>query len=492
MTSGQSAKRRLFWSAVAFTIVFSIALMSIGIPCSQSGESSVSYVRRGVVYTLLIIIYLAWLLGEAKALRRSASSEEDPAKASSRAFPGEGFSRLLWPISIFLLLAFLSPPCTSDTYLYLQYGAMNVAGVNPYTTRSWDFPSVLSHISSWNETCMYGPLSLASFSLAARFVPLGIASALYTHKLVALAFHVLNGFMIWRALAGSRYRNLATLAYLANPMLLLEHVVNARADVFISSCAIVMIGSICMGRDGCAGAAICGGILAKTLPVIWLPLYLAYLVRHRRWAGLLFITLLSIASVAALSATFLPSVAAWGSLLNPGTKWRAMGSVHALFAEGLDLLHGLLPEIIQRKQGAVLYRFTQATYGVYCVGYAVLLYRVLVGRLPSAFDLISYLGWATLVLLLFATPWYQPWYATNLLPFVFLNLRARFFAITASTYALSSTLAYYVFSYSAEWWPQLGVNILTVVPPLALLVLGVRHPGFAQAVRMRPEANTTS
>jgi hypothetical protein len=156
-----------------------------------------------------------------------------------------------------------------------------------------------------------------------------------------------------------------------------------------------------------------------------------------------------------------------------------MGSVHALFREGLGSLGGLLPEIIVRKQGAVVYRFTQATYGAYCLGYAVLLYRVLVGRLSSVSDLISYLGWATLVLLLFATPWYQPWYATILLPFVVLNLRARFFGITASTYALSSSVAYYLFSYSGNWWPQLGVSILTVVPPLALLVLGARHPDLA-------------
>jgi alpha-1,6-mannosyltransferase len=460
--------------AVALAILLGFELMSIPIPLTPRVPSP-HYVRRGIEYAVLNIIYVLWLVRAARDLRRSGEPQGTHPWASRQDVPDQPFLRLLPPVSIFLILALMSHPCTTDISLYLQYGAMSLEGVNPYTNRAGDFPSALSPFITWYQTCMYGPISLATFMLAATIVPLSIPMAIYALKLACLGFHVLNGFLVWRALNDFSYRNLAALAYLVNPILLLEHVVNGRLDVVLCTSLILTITLIRKHSDWSVGLAIWGGVLAKTLPVIWFPLYVFYLFRHRRWASLGAITLLSIAIVVALSITLLPSFAAWGSMLNPGVKWRVMGSLHALFGGILDTLGGVLPEIISRKKSSVVYRLGQASYAVYCVGYAVLVWRLLFDRLPTAEDLISYLGWATLALLLLASPWYQPWYATILLPFVALNLRARFFAITSSTYAVSSSLAYYILSYSADWLPQLGVSVFTVAPPIVLIVLRVTH-----------------
>ncbi|MBD0328407.1 MAG: hypothetical protein ICV68_18480 [Pyrinomonadaceae bacterium] len=108
------------------------------------------------------------------------------------------------------------------------------------------------------------------------------------------------------------------MAYLFNPMLLNEQIVNAHLDVLLANTLIVLIGCLYSGRYVCDILAISVGFLVKTLPIIWLPLVFAFLFKQRRWRDLAAGFLLSLLIITVITYTFLPTVAAWKSLLNPG------------------------------------------------------------------------------------------------------------------------------------------------------------------------------
>jgi alpha-1,6-mannosyltransferase len=107
------------------------------------------------------------------------------------------------------------------------------------------------------------------------------------------------------------------MAYLVNPMLLNEPIVNAHLDVLLANTLIVLIGCLYSGRYGCGLLAISVGFLVKTLPIIWLPLVCAFLLNPRRWRDLAAGFLLYLLRITVINYTFLPTVAAWKSLLNP-------------------------------------------------------------------------------------------------------------------------------------------------------------------------------
>jgi alpha-1,6-mannosyltransferase len=112
------------------------------------------------------------------------------------------------------------------------------------------------------------------------------------------------------------------MAYLVNPMLLKEQIVNPHLDVLLANTLIVLIGCLYSGRYVWGILAIwVGFIVVKTLPIIWLSLVFAFLFNPRRWRDLAAGFLLYLLRITVITYTFLPTVAAWKSLLNPGLVW---------------------------------------------------------------------------------------------------------------------------------------------------------------------------
>jgi hypothetical protein len=111
--------------------------------------------------------------------------------------------------------------------------------------------------------------------------------------------------------------SLNTMAYLVNPMLLNQQIVNAHLDVLLANTLIVLIGCLYSGRYVCDILAIWVWFLVKTLPIIWLPLVFAFLFNPRRGRDLAAGFLLSLLRITVITYTFLPTVAACKSLLNP-------------------------------------------------------------------------------------------------------------------------------------------------------------------------------
>jgi alpha-1,6-mannosyltransferase len=194
---------------------------------------------------------------------------------------------------------------------------MSLHKINPYLNSSDSFVSNLSPFLHWLQTSTYGPVSLFFFSVSALAVPISPLMGVYFFKIICLWVHTLNAYWIWRLLKNSQNRSPIAMAYLVNPMLLNEQIVNAHLDVLLANTLIVLIGCLYSGRYVWGILAIWVAFLVKTLPIIWLPLVFAFLFNRRRGRDLAAGFLLYLLRITVINYTLLPTVAAGKSLLNP-------------------------------------------------------------------------------------------------------------------------------------------------------------------------------
>ncbi|VXD17895.1 conserved membrane hypothetical protein [Planktothrix serta PCC 8927] len=460
-----SQQKWLIYPAAFLALILAFELIRVGYD-SDSPAFLDGYIRRGVEYTLLNGIYILWLV---KGIRSHPSSDQT---AEADRYSLQDFSTLIKPGAIFLIAAWMSYPATTDPYLYLHYGMVALSSYNPYLVPAGDFTSQFSSLSPWSQTATYGPISLAFFMIAAATSSISIGVGIYSLKTLFLLIHLLNSYLIWNQVKTFERGNFITIAYLINPIILFEQVGNARVDVLLCTALILLVKFLIEGRYVRSVAAIWLGILSKTLPIIWAPLLGVFLLKLRRWKSIAFSLFLSIMLLFILSQTLLTEAHAWISLLNPGVAWHNAGSFHDILNRLLTLAKPFLPALIVQKQAGLVWLFKICTYILYCLYYAWICLRTFFRRHYTAFELILDLGWVTLTLFLFATPWYQPWYATVLICFVaLLNFRSPFFCFVALTYSVCSTVVYYLFAGGSEFIPLLFASIMTVVPTTLLLLL---------------------
>jgi alpha-1,6-mannosyltransferase len=157
--------------------------------------------------------------------------------------------------------------------------------------------------------------------------------------------------------------------------------------------------------------------------------------------------------------------AAWRSLLNPGVSGQYQSSPHSLAKTGLEMLRIFAPSALTlAEQRQWLMSFSTLTLIGFVLIYswiALRLYR----RSGSALQLLETMGWATLILLLLATPWLMPWYATVLLTFAALLPRARLFCYTSLAFGFSSSAQYLLQGHNA-----LKASVMIGLPLLVWMV----------------------
>lgn len=400
-------------------------------------------------FLALCILYLAWLY------------RNRTGKVISK------YSQILGSAIPFLTLSWLAYPITNDLYLYLQYGLMSLHRVNPYLTKAGDFQSGLTHLLDWSQTSTYGIVSLFFFIVSAKLAEIHLILGIYGFKLICLAFHILNGYLIWKILRQDLRRGRITFAYLLSPVLLFEQVTNAHIDVFLCT-GLIAIDQFLKQRKYLSALLITGvGFLTKTLPIVWLPLIGAFLIRQKRWKILTQFLLICAVAILALSLIVFPSIEAWKSILNPGVGNRTAGSLHNLL--GAVLLHtrSIIPSVAQEAIPIVFSRIMLLLFSIY---YGIMLFRIYKSHTVLESQLMVKIGWVTFALFAFAMPWYQPWYATILLPIAALNLEARFFAIASFTFSLVSTTAYFCLAFDQTKAGILG-SLLTVGSVIVLLLI---------------------
>lgn len=413
-----------------------------------------------IEFFALCVLYLIWLF----ETRRTTIARSS-------------FVELLNPAGLFLAVAWLAYPVTNDIYLYLQYGLMSLDRVNPYFVRAVDFNSSLSNLLDWGQTSTYGVVSLFFFIISARLAEINLFLGVYGFKLICLIFHTLNGYLIWRILKANTYRNQVTLAYLISPVLLFEQVTEAHVDVFLCTILIAIDQFLKQRRYFPALLMTSVGFLTKTLPIIWLPLIGVFLIRERRWRSIARFLFVSAIALIALKFTVFPSLGAWSSLFNPGVSGKTAGSWHNLLDAVLIRSGTVLPISTQSMIRGLFNRFTLFVFAIY---YAVTLGRIYLNRSITEHRLTVQIGWVTFVLFAFSTAWYQPWYATVLLPIAALNLQAPFFAIASFVFSLLSTVTYACLEYGTTATGIIAA-LLTMGSAIAMLILRPRIIAFIKA-----------
>ncbi|MEG4806567.1 hypothetical protein QUA82_02435 [Microcoleus sp. F8-D3] len=455
----------LYAAALAASIIFCIAMTSMGITkyysVLQGGDNYNDFPTSGFSlirvlingsYLIATVTYIIWLIQK----KQTSSSFLDICKY---AIP-------------FLALALIAYPQSSDIYMYLHYGAMSLQNINPYLNNPDTLISNVSPFFQWLQTSTYGPVSLFFFSLSALAVPISPLLAVYIFKIICVLVHTLNAYLIWRLLTNSENRNLITLAYLVNPMLLNEQIANAHLDVLLANTSIVLIGCIYYQRYVLAILAIWVGFFIKTLPIIWLPLVFAFLCKQRRWRDLAASVLLSLLIIAAVSYTFMPTVSAWRSLLNPGTADTTARSFH----HAINLFLNFWPNVSVETRESILSFLKYFAYLSWIVYYAGTLIKSFFRKNDGEINLVSDMGWTTLTLFLFATSWLMPWYPSILLPIAALSINSPHFVLTSLTFSLSPSII--LGGGAGTNAISLVTSFVSVVPPTALLIFGRKQARF--------------
>ncbi len=374
------------------------------------------------------------------------------------------FKQIIKPATPFLLLALIAYPLSNDIYLYLQYGLMNLRGVNPFIIPASYVSSVLMPLLYWLQTSTYGPVSQLFFTGSAIFIRVNPILGVYVFKLFCLLVYILNAYLIWRLLKESPSRSKLTIAYILNPFLLIAHVADAHVDVFLCFSVIVLIGCLFHRRYVAAILAIAAGFLTKTLPIIWLPLVVGFLISRRLWKTLAIAAGALTVVVLVLSQTIFPTLIAWKSLLNPGVSGLTARSIHHLVNLGLSFFNR---STFLENQPAIQ-QFSRVTVLGFAIFYSWKLLQPYLKRKYSEVDLVTDLGWVTMALLLGATPWLMSWYPSVLLPFAVLIRNLPIFSLSSLTFCLTTGAV--IGAGSGNTPLSLFGCLLTLGPVLAILL----------------------
>ncbi len=396
-----------------------------------------------LTYLALVILHALWVLMSPR----------------SRVVPR--FRAVLRHSSFFLLLAFIAYPLGNDVYLYIHAGLMNRLGVDPFTTPAGEFLSPLTPFVDWKQTSTYGPLSQLLFSWAAIALPIHPIAAIYLLKLFCLGVHILNGWLVWQTLP-ALHRGKAAIAYLLCPVLLMEQVASVHVDILVNTS--VLLTALCLARRRYALAfpALWGGFLAKTIPLIWLPLLGLFLIRQQRWKSLLAGMGLSAAIAIVLTLTVLPTPAAWYSLLNPGVSGQMHASLPALVRAGWETLPYFYADApTPSEYRPWLVSLTRYLLGVFVLFYGLTCWRMF--RRPyTMLHLLEDMGWVTLVLMLYGTAWLMPWYVSVLYAIAAVLPRAHRFRTVTLMFGISSS-AMYVLQRDAGLQSLCAVGLPTLI-----------------------------
>jgi len=391
-----------------------------------------------LAFVAICAVYWLWLRDAARAARTESASFARAAAPT-------------WPV---LAAALVSPPISSDPLLYLHYGTMALEGKNPYLFPSSALTSPFSSSVVWDQTCAYGPVALASFSLAARLASAfwGVAAL----KLLWLGAHLFGGYACFR-LASER-RTLLTRAFLFNPILLLAYLVDAHVDALVA--ALLLWGCVAMTRDRgrLALIAFAAATLTKGFALPALGFWFAWALSRRRYAIALSGVWLLAAIVALLALTLFPTLSAWQSLLNlvPNTG-RSIQHVLLLLGPSLGF---------DGPRAAALYSWLAR--GAFVVAAATLWLRAL--RSPDYGASLLARDFALLFLLacLFVVPFVPWWYSALVLAATLWNRAAASLRSVALVYGFCTAITLSAGSGLSR--AGLIGALLAIVPASALLL----------------------
>lgn len=420
----------------------------------------------GVSFLLVLLLAFAALWW---GLRRLSGATDSPSDV-----PVAGV--LAVAVVLRLLALPLTPSLSDDVYRYLWDGRVAASGSNPYLLTPDDESLAGLRDDLWTKTghreiaTVYPPLALGTFAAVAV-----LPEPLLAYKL-GLAAVDLAGCVLLLALARRRGSGLLALAYVWNPLLVVEGAGMGHVDVLGASLVIACVWLVSVGRNAAAGGAAALAVLAKLVPLVALPLWW----RHgdgrqgRRFA----------VGAAALLLPATVAVLLWTRGVPPGLVeyalrweyngpfyeplWRLIGVLQLdLAASGVvHVARVIFGGEVEATPWSTLYSYAYPQFLarlVLLVAAAVLWLR-LWRRRPDPVQ--AAFGAFGAVLLM--SPTFYPWYLIWILPWAALTA-ARAVLVLSATLPLAylpavAGLPYFPWAYGAVW-----------LPPLILLLLARRR-----------------
>ncbi len=188
------------------------------------------------------------------------------------------------PLLFFQTTLFFTPATlTTDIYNYAIYGEMPVVyGANPFLSTPGEFPqSTLYYLvpQYWHDApSVYGPLWIdLSVVVAAVFQNHALIHEILAYRLIATLAHLANTLLIWRIATRLRPATAvsAALAYGWNPSALMEFAFNGHNDALMLT---LLLGAVLLGltRPSLSALSIAGSIALKYTSVLVAPLLLLW------------------------------------------------------------------------------------------------------------------------------------------------------------------------------------------------------------------------
>ncbi len=376
-----------------------------------------------------------------------------------------------------LLALPLAPSLSDDVHRYLWDGRVAASGANPYRLTPNDPELTGLRDDLWQRTAhrdvatVYPPLALGLFA-AASVLPQPLAA----YKL-ALAAVDLIGCLLLLALARRRGSTVAALAYVWNPLVVIEGAGMGHVDVMGTSLVIACV-FLLPARHGsrsgprrslAAGAVAALGVLAKLVPFAAVPLWWRT-IRRDRPQGRLFAIGAACLLVPATAAVLVRTGGLPPGLVLYALRWEYNGPLHEPLWRLLDVLQldrvaaGLVHVIRLVFGGEIDEPPWQALYSR---TYPAFLSRILLLAAGGAAWLRVWrtgpgptgAAFAAFGIVLLASPTLYPWYLTWILPWAAL-LGVRGVLLLSATLPLAYLPAlagvdYFPWVYGAIWLPPL-------------------------------------
>ena len=365
------------------------------------------------------------------------------------------------------LLAFSALPANStDILAYTGQGRIvAIHGANPYLHTYSEFADSFLPLVEWDITMPYGPVMLPVFILAGWVSAYSVLGAVFTLKLIWLATHIANCFLIYRILQ-SRGSNPAfgVFLYGLNPLALLELVANGHNDGLLIFFGLSAIYALQRRWSGFALWLALLSALVKLPGVFILMSVAVYLAWRREWRGLTLGSLGCGASLLILKVTLFPTIESLSSMTNAAAY--SQNSLH-------HFLIGAIDEIGRRLGMAIdydaIYLADRRLFSALFIGFC--LWQWL--RLRSLSGLIRELAYIFSALLIGLAAWFFPWYVSWLLPLAALTDSERLrWAIVVFSWTALALYAFPDFIVTEaplhKVWAALRIAIAHI-PPLVLL-----------------------
>lgn len=198
---------------------------------------------------------------------------------------------LALPAAFYLGLLFAPPTLSRDVYTYAANGYLSAAlHGNPYLQPpSMVVDTPLGHqlLSAgwlvWREVTPYGPLWTLAQSLVLHLTT-NLTLAVLFLKTIVVAASLGSAAIIWRILGkvAPESQLLGTVAYLWNPLIILEIAGDGHNDALMVLCVLAALLAAVHFRPAGSVLGLAMGALVKYLPLLFLPAILVYFFNRQR------------------------------------------------------------------------------------------------------------------------------------------------------------------------------------------------------------------